>query len=73
MTDRRVALAGRIREETDEIVRSVERARLPAEKAAATGDDGYRDGVALNLHAFYTAVERTLEDIAREVDGAIPE
>lgn len=72
MTDRGIALAGRIREEVDEVARTVERVCLLAEKAMATGDDGYWDGVALNLHTFYTVVERILEDIAREVDGAVP-
>jgi hypothetical protein len=28
--------------------------------------------IALNLHSFYTGVERTLEAIARTVDGGIP-
>ncbi|MGG6242368.1 hypothetical protein ACQ4N7_27460 [Nodosilinea sp. AN01ver1] len=41
-------------------------------KAIENDDDDYYDGVALNLHSFYTAIERILEDIAREIDGAVP-
>ncbi len=66
------ALAGRIREQLTDIGRTADRAGLLAERAAATGDDGYWDGVALNLHGFYTGVEKVLEDIAREVDGSVP-
>lgn len=42
------------------------------EKATRTGDDGYLDGVALNLHGFYAGVERIFEDIAREMDEGTP-
>jgi len=41
-------------------------------KAQQTGDDGYLDGVALNLHSFYAGVEAGLEDIGRTIDGALP-
>jgi hypothetical protein len=43
-----------------------------SEKAQKTGDDGYWDAVALNLHGFYGGVERIFEDIARTIDGSIP-
>jgi hypothetical protein len=41
-------------------------------KAIQRDDDDYYDGIALNLHSFYTGIERILEDIAREIDGSIP-
>ncbi len=72
MTGGASALVGRIREELKEISRTAERARFLTEKALASNDDGFWDGVALNLHSFYTGVERILEEIAREVDGALP-
>lgn len=72
MTPDFLALAGRIREQLDEIARVAERATELARKAKATGDDGYWDAVALNLHGFYTGVERILEAIARNVDGSVP-
>lgn len=67
------ALVGRMREEMAEVSRTVDRARLLAGKARVSGDDGYWDGVALNLHSFYTAIEHVFEEIAREVDGTLPE
>lgn len=72
MTPNIPALAARIREELGEVARVAERARTLAQRAKTTGDDGYWDAVALNLHAFYTAIERILETIARDVDGWVP-
>ncbi len=66
------ALAARIREQLGELTEKVERAQLLAKRARETGDDGYWDGVALNLHGFYTGIERIFEDIARHVDGSVP-
>jgi hypothetical protein len=63
-------LAIRIRAELGEVAQVVERAQRLLAKAQK--DNDYYDGVALNLHSFYTAIERILEDIAREVDGAAP-
>jgi hypothetical protein len=63
-------LAIRIRAELEEVGQLVERTQRLLAKAQ--NDDDYYDGVALNLHSFYTAIERILEDIAREVDGAVP-
>jgi hypothetical protein len=36
-------------------------------------DDFYLDSVALNLHGFYSGLERIFEKIAASVDGSIPE
>jgi len=58
------ALAARISESLAELERLVERAVQLSDKALRTGDDGYWDGVALNLHGFYTGVEQILADIA---------
>jgi hypothetical protein len=65
-------LAVRIQSELIEIEQIVERAQRLLAKAIESGDEDYYDGVALNLHSFYTAIERILEDIAKEIDGAIP-
>jgi hypothetical protein len=43
-----------------------------AEKGRRSGDDDYWDGVALNLHGFYSGVEQVFEDIARTLDGGLP-
>lgn len=69
----RAALAGRIRASMEDIEISIGRANRLAEKGNRSGDDDWWDGVALNLHGFYAGVEQIFEDIARTVDGAIPE
>ncbi len=69
---RYIGLAGRIQQALADLERVVSRAEALLEKAKRTGDDGYLDGVALNLHGFYTGVERIFEDIAREMEEGIP-
>ncbi len=72
MSQNAAILAIRIRAEMEEIARVVDRAQRLLAKAVNSKDEDYYDGVALNLHSFYTATERILEDIAREIDGAVP-
>jgi hypothetical protein len=66
------ALASRIRVSVQDVNRSVERSLELANKAKTTGDDGYWDGVALNLHGFYTRIEHIFEDIARTIETSLP-
>ena len=66
------ALAGRIRACLIDIQGTVDRAVLLGDKALQTGDDGYWDGVALNLHGYYTGVEHIFEDISRTMDASLP-
>ena len=66
------ALIGRIEQTILDIERVVNRAEYLLDKAKKTGDDGYWDGIALNLHGFYAGVERIFEDIARTIDQSIP-
>ncbi len=65
-------LIGRIRKLMEDLGQVVQRAEALAKKAQRTGDDAYIDGVALNIHSFYTGVEHIFEDIARTVDGEVP-
>lgn len=67
------ALAGRICEWLSDLARLVGRAESLLQKAQHTGDDGYLDGVALNLHGFYAGVEHMFEDIARTLEKSMPE
>lgn len=66
------ALAARIRQALADLEKVTARAELLYAQAQRTGDDGYLDGVALNLHSFYGGVERIFEDIARTVERSVP-
>ncbi len=68
----RLALAGRLRASLEDMQRSANRTMALAEKARRSGDDDYWDGVALNLHGFYSGAEQIFEDIARTIDGGLP-
>ncbi len=74
MISRHIVSAERIRSELENIEEVVTRVRRAAE--ASEGDsvnsDLYWDAIALNLHDFYTGLERVLRYIATEVDGHVP-
>jgi len=70
--DERV-LSGRLHAEVEELGRVVARAEALAAKAREKSDPDYLDGVCLNLHGFYAGAERIFEEIAREVDSAVPD
>jgi hypothetical protein len=55
-----------------DIERVAARAETLSRRAQETGDDGFWDGVALNLHGFYAGIEQAFEDIARTLEGSIP-
>ncbi|NJL59801.1 MAG: hypothetical protein HC887_09320 [Desulfobacteraceae bacterium] len=67
-----IALSSRITEVLADAERVVSRAEFLLDKAKNNNDDSYMDGIALNLHSFYTGVERIFEDIARTVDQSVP-
>ena len=67
-----IALAGRIKRALLDLEGVVSRAEWLQSKAETSGDDGFFDGVALNLHGFYSGVERIFEDIARTMERSIP-
>jgi hypothetical protein len=56
-------VARRIKDEVQELERTTERARRGWDKAvrAAADQDVYVDSVALNLHGFYSGIERLFE------------
>ena len=66
-------LAARILTELKEISKLVYRIEQGWKKAKKREDDFYLDSVALNLHGFYSGLERIFEKIAASVDGSIPE
>ncbi len=65
-------LSGRIRDELSELAKVVDRAEQGWKKAKTQHDDYYLDGVALNLHGFYSGLEHIFEKIASSVDESVP-
>jgi len=65
-------LAHRIRDEIQELAWVVQRIETGWERAQQSNDDYYLDGVGLNLHGFYSGLERIFELIATRIDGAKP-
>lgn len=67
-----LALAGRIRQEINDVGRVVQRTETIWQEAQRSSDDYLVDATALNLHGFYAGVERVLETIASVVDQSKP-
>ncbi|MFN3983630.1 MAG: hypothetical protein ACK4SA_24950 [Caldilinea sp.] len=72
MSERLVHLAARIRDELTELDHIADRVSEAWGRALSVGDDYYLDSVALNLHGFYSGLERIFELIAATVDNARP-
>jgi hypothetical protein len=65
-------LAARIRTELTEIERVLERIQEGWQRSKSSADDYYLDSVALNLHGYYSGLERIFELIATIIDGSKP-
>ncbi len=72
MNGRYLTLAGRIRREIKDLEQVVQRSQTIWEQYQRQQNDGFLDGVALNLHSFYTGIERILEMIASMIDEYKP-
>ena len=66
-------LSVRILEELKEISITVKRVEDAWKKAINKNDDLYFDSVALNLHSFYSGVEKIFKIIAKEIDESFPD
>jgi hypothetical protein len=66
-------LAQEIRDELEQLERSVLRSEEGWLRFQQTLDDFYLDSVALSLHNFYSGLERVFERIARTIDGTLPQ
>lgn len=73
MNRQHLTLAGRIRAELTEIERVVQRAPIAWQRAQESLDDLYLDSAALNLHVFYSGVERLFELISQQIDQSRPD
>jgi hypothetical protein len=67
------SVAGRIRQEVPALRQVAERAMASLSAAKTTDDDRFVDAAALNLHAFYSGLERLMEHVARRIDGTLPD
>lgn len=65
-------LASRIEAELARIAPLVQRTLNAWRKAEETEDDLFVDAVAINLHSFYSGVERILESVADSIDESKP-
>lgn len=72
MSAKGAVLAGRILAELQDLSSLVQRAEQGWIKAMESRDDFFFDGVALNLHGFYSGLERIFERIASAVDDMTP-
>jgi len=61
-----------IQDELADIEQVVARVERFLTLALQSDEDAYWDAIALNLHGFYSGVERILTEIAREIDEATP-
>ncbi len=68
-----LVIAGRLRQELEDLVFVIHRVERIWEQSARYPDDSYIDATALNLHGFYSGIERMFEVIAVGVDQTIPE
>ena len=73
MNRKHLVLVSRVEEELSEIKQLVEKINKGWKYAQKTKESFYLDSVALNLHGFYSALEKIFELIAKEIDGIIPE
>lgn len=73
MNKKHLALSGRIREELSELGAIIDRTESGWKHVKQSRDDLYLDSVALNLHSFYTALEKIFELIATTIDQEKPQ
>lgn len=69
-------LIERIRNELSDLEQVIERAQegwSGIQASSAKERQAFVDSVALNLHGFYSGLERLFELIARQVDSSLPE
>lgn len=72
MTTSLKGLSERIKQEIVELELVVSRLLEAWQRALRSGDDFYLDSVALNLHGFYSGIERIFVRLAETLDGSLP-
>jgi hypothetical protein len=66
------SLIARIKSSLADMENVIARIDYLLKKYQISNDDGYLDGVALNLHGFYSGIERIFKDIALNVEKTLP-
>ncbi|ASC71092.1 hypothetical protein XM38_020420 [Halomicronema hongdechloris C2206] len=66
-------LRGQLEQELQELEGLVQKTEALLAKLRATQDEDYLGTVALNLHSFYSGVERIFKQIAQTIDGVVPD
>ena len=72
MINRLLKLSERIHSEVIDLESVIDRIKEGWQRSKKSGDDFYIDSVALNLHGFYSGLERIFELIASSVDSKKP-
>ena len=72
MSKEGAVLAAKILAEFRDLSMLIDRAVQGWERAKRNDDDYYLDGVALNLHGFYSGLERIFQRIASAIDSSVP-
>jgi len=72
MNGRYLTLSGRIRRDLKDLETVVQRSQDIWKQYEISQNDQFLDAVALNLHSFYTGIERILEGIAETSDEYQP-
>ena len=72
MNPQAIILSAKVHSELSALKLVVERTLQAWQKASQQADDFYLDSVALNLHSFYSGLERIFEKLASTIDGTMP-
>jgi len=73
MAGRGAILASRILNEISALKLVIDRVESAWKAATRSNDELYYDSVALNIHSFYSGIERIFERISSAVDGSLPQ
>jgi hypothetical protein len=72
VSNRLLKISERIQSEVIDLESVIDRIKEGWQRSKKSGDDYYIDSVALNLHGFYSGLERIFELIASSVDSRKP-
>jgi hypothetical protein len=72
MNTKNAVFKARVSKELDELNLVVNRAESSWRLARQQNNDLFLDAAALNLHGFYSGIEKIFEYIAKEIDKSVP-